>query len=347
MTLPASSPETNTSAEAETVQDTDVNDAAQSSEAAEGVQSPTYLESIEAALEGGKEASPASASTGKDPAKPDAEASGAEAEGEDGSDKDTELTEDEIKAYPPNSQRRIRQLVAQRDDEKRQAEALKPRAEQFDRIISYMRENSIKPAEFDNALEITALINSGDYSRALEVLTPIYRQLAAKAGQVLPDDLAEDIRLGRIDEQRARELSQARANAAAAEERETRQRTRTEAESQQRQTAEMVQSAARAVDGWAKAKAGSDPDWHLKQKDVAEQVELELMRLGAQGYPRTAEAAIAIADKALKTVEDRIKAWKPKPEPKRQPNGQYASPTAQPKPKTYEEAIEQALARSG
>jgi hypothetical protein len=340
MELPASSAEitpTNDGA----ISETDVNEAAPSSEAA-GVQTPTYLESIEAALDGGKEASPASASTGEETPKPDAEASGADAEGQI-----TDLTEDEIKAYPPNSQRRIRQLVAQRDDEKRQTEALKPRAEQFDRIVSFMRDNAIKPAEFDNALEITALINSGNYSKALEVLSPIYRELAAKAGAVLPNDLAEDVRLGRIDEQRARELSRALAERSAMQQRETRNQERTQAEQQQRQVAEMVQGAARAVDDWAKGKAGSDPDWHLKQKDVAEAVELELRRLGAEGYPKTKEAAIGIADKALKTVEDRIKAWKPKPEAKRQPNGQFASPHAQPKPKSYMEAIDQALAKSG
>jgi hypothetical protein len=345
MTLPASSTEGNDPAEAGSVSETDVNDAAPSSEAAEGVQKPTYLESIEAALDGGKEASPASASKGEEQPKPDAEASGADAdEGKEGEVAD--LTEDEIKAYPPNSQRRIRQLVAQRDDERRQTEALKPRAEQFDRIISYMRENSIKPAEFDNALEITALINSGNFSKALEVLTPIYRELAAKAGEVLPTDLAEDVRLGRIDEQRARELSRARAHSSALEQRETRNQERTQAEQQQRQVAEMVSNAARAVDDWAKARAGSDPDWHLKQKDVAEQVELELMRLGASGYPKTKEAAIAIADKALKTVEDRIKAWKPAPQAKRQPNGQFASPHVVTKPKSYMDAINQAIARS-
>lgn len=344
MTLPASSPEEIAPAEAAANSETDVNDAAQSSEAAQGVQTPTYLESIEAALDGGKEASPASASKGEDQPKPDAKASGADAEGEAGDD--AEFTDEELASLSERTNKRFRKLVAQRDDERRQTEALKPRAEQFDRIISYMRENSIKPAEFDNALEITALINSGNFSRALEVLTPIYRELAAKAGEVLPNDLAEDVRLGRIDEQRARELSRARANNAAMQQRETQSQERTEAERQQAQTTATVTNATRAVDDWAKAKAGSDPDWHLKQKDVADAVELELMRLGAQGYPKTKEAAIAIADKALKTVEDRIKAWKPKPEAKRQPNGQFASPHVVPKPKSYMEAIDQALARS-
>jgi hypothetical protein len=345
MTLPVSSTEQNEPANAGEVQ-TDVNTPATSSEADQGVQTPSYLESIEAALGGGKEASPASASEGEEKPNPDAEASGASAEGEQGADKDTEPTEDEIKSYPPNSQRRIRQLLGQRDDERRQREALQPRAEQFDRIISYMRDHSIKAAEFDNALEITALINSGNYSRALEVLGPIYREVAAKAGLVLPDDLAEDLRLGRIDERRARELSQARANAKAAEERETRSRERTEAEESQRQIAEMVNNAARAVDDWAKAKATSDPDWHRKQQDVADAVDLEIRRLGPKGYPKTKQDAVAICERALKTVEDRIKAWKPKPEVKRAPNGTFASPTAMPKPKSYEEAIEQALARS-
>lgn len=306
----------------------------------EGVEKPSFIDAVEAALKPtGKEVSPTSGE-GEEQPKPDAKASEAGAEGDKA---EAELTEDEIKSYPPNSQRRIRQLVAQRDDEKEQAARLKPRAENWDRVAAYMRDNSIQPGEFDNALAITSLINSGDYTKALEVLTPIYRELAARAGEILPNDLAEEVRLGRISEQHARELNRNRARAVSAEQRETRTRERQAYEQETGRVQVVVDTAVRAVDDWAKAKAGSDPDWSVKQEDVADQVKLELDRLGKAGFPQTKEAAIQIAEAALKKVEERIKRYRPKPEVKRAPNGTYASTTAKKKPATYMEAFEQAL----
>lgn len=319
----------------------DVNSSAESSAAGTGVEKPSFLSSVEAALKGtGKEESPASES-GKETAKPDAKASGAA----EGDKEKSELTEDEIKSYPPNSQRRIRELVAQRDDGRRQNESLKPRAEQFDRIAAYMREKSITPGDFDNSLNIAGLINTGQYAKALQALEPVYRELALRAGEVLPKDLQEAVRLGKIDLATARDYSKTRANAAAAEQRESRNQQRTVQEQEQTRVTEMVNTVSKSADDWAKAKATSDPDWSLKQKDVAEQVELELARLGPRGYPKTPQEAIIISEKALKTVEARIQTWKPKPEAKRTTNGQFASPHSKAQPKTFMEAVQGALAK--
>lgn len=330
-----SSSEANTEVTAST-ESQDVN--TEVSSTPEGVEKPSFFDAVEAALTG-KEDSPTSG-VGEEQPKSDAKSSEAKAEGDKG---EPELTEDEIKSYPPNSQRRIRQLVAQRDDVKTQVERLQPRAENWDRVATYMRDNSIQPGEFDNALAITSLINAGDYTKALQVLTPIYRELAARAGEILPNDLSEQVRLGRISEQHARELNRNRARAEAAEQRETRTRERNAYAQEAGRLQNIVHTAAKAVDDWAKTKASSDPDWSAKQQDVAEFVELELNRLGPQGYPQTQEAAIQIAEAALRKVDDRIKRFRPKPETKRAPNGQFASPTAQKKPTSYMEAIDQAL----
>lgn len=333
----ASSPESEIQQETAVVSQTDVN--TEQSSSSEGVETPSYFDAVEAALGKGKEASPTSEDGEEQAPKPDAQAPGAKAdEGEP-----EELTEDEIKSYPPNSQRRIRQLVAQRDDHQRQVESLRPRAEQWDTVTSYMRENGIQPAEFDNALEITRIINSGDFSRALQVLTPIYREVAARAGEILPKDLAEEVRLGRISEQHARELNRTRATAQNAQVREQRTREQSEATRNVERVTQIVNSNAQAVDVWAKAKAGSDPDWSEKQKDVAEALELELNRLGPQGYPQTREAAIELAEKCLKVVEDRIKRYRPKPQARNAVTGQFASPKAKTKPTSYMDAIDQAL----
>jgi hypothetical protein len=322
----------------------DVN-AAESSSASEGVEKPTYLESVEAALKDGTEASPAS-EDGKEKEDPKTPKSGEAAEGGEG-EKLPEITDEEINSYPPNSQRRIRELVAQRDEERAKIEtleALRPRAEQMDRITAYMQDHDIQPGEVDNALAITALINKGDYPKALEALTPIYREIAAKAGEILPDDLKEDVRLGRITEERARELNRARATATSATEREQRDRERDSKANEERQHKERVYECATACEEWAKGKAGSDPDWNLKHQLVADEMELVLLRGGPGTYPKNKQEAVAAAEKALETVEGRLKTLRPKPEPHRTVTGQFASPHSKSKPATYEEAIDQALA---
>lgn len=342
---PESSSETEVEASASTeTQNTDVTAAEESSTSGEGVEKASVLESVEAALGQGSEASPAS-EDGKEK-----ETSGTDESGDgakEGDGKLPELSEEEINSYPPNSQRRIRELVAERNDAQQKVddlEALRPRAEQMDRITTYMRDNNIEPSEVDNALAITALINGGDYAKALETLTPIYREIAEKAGEILPDDLKEDVRLGRITEERARELNRARAKDQATTEQTERDRERNEAAEHERQVTEQVNTAATSVDEWAKGKAGSDPDWSLKQQLVADEIELVLRRGGWDNYPKNKQEAIQVAEKALETVEGRLKTLKPKPEQHRAPTGQFASPHAKSKPKTVMDAVDQALA---
>lgn len=332
----SSSEITETAANASAPANQDVNKSAGSSASGSGVETPSLIEAVSRTLDKkGTEASPASES-GKDQVKPE-NTSGNVAEGEG------DPTEDEIKSYAPNSQRRIRQLLGQRDDFKLQAERLQPRAEQNDRLVAYMRENEITAQELNNVLEITRVINAGDYSKALQLVAPIYQELASRAGEVIPKDLQERVRLGHISEQDARELNRNRAAAEAARQRETRQAERSAQAEEERRVQTMVGTATKAADDWAKEKAKSDPDWHLKQDQVVEQIRLMLFDVGRDGYPKTAQEAVALSEKALKKVEDRLKMLRPKPTEVRPVTGNSVSPHAKAEPKTLMEAVSSAL----
>lgn len=352
MPQPDSSPESAAANEASATDIQDVNNSESSSDS-EGVETPSYLDVVEAALEDPeKEESPTS-ENGEEQAEPEGEGSG-KSEDEESEDDEadeqegeiTDLTDEEKKVLSVKSQKRFRTLVAQRDDAKGQVESLRPRAEQMDRVTGFMREHNISPEEFDNALHVTRLVNTGDYGEALKVLTPIYRELAAKAGEVLPEDLQEEVRLGKISEPRARELSRARANAQSAEERERRSRETASQDEEQQRISRQINDAVSAVDDWAKAKAGSDPDWSEKHEEVAEQVQLELDKRGPDGFPKSKQEAIEIAESALKKVEKRHKRFRPKPKEHRTVTDEGASPKAKSKPKSFMEAIDQALEES-
>ena len=97
------------------------------------------------------------------------------------------------------------------------------------------------------------------------------------------------------------------------------------------------------MDQWAKTKATSDPDWKLKQPLVAEQLELEIRRLGPTGFPQTGADSIALVEKSLLAVENRMKSFAPKPQQIRPITGQAASSRSTPAPKDAVEAARFAL----
>jgi hypothetical protein len=185
----------------------DVNTA--ESSPAEGVEK-SMLDAVSAALTPSTEKSPASTETGKEGLSSEAAGTPGESGGDNGDL--PELTDDELKRYPPNSQRRIRQLVDKGKDTEATLATVAPKAEKLDRILAHLEKNQISTSEFDNSIEVMRLIKH-EPDRAFEVLTPIYQELARRTGRVVPADLVEQARLGHLSEQHAQELSRSRAQA--------------------------------------------------------------------------------------------------------------------------------------
>ncbi len=214
-----------------------------------------------------------------------------------------------------------------------------------------MEANRIEPQEFDNALEITRILKSGDWSKALEVLRPIYLEVADKAGKILPVDLQERIRLGHINEADARQLHESRTRAKNLETQTAEERQRNTKQSAEQEANRMVTNSVTAADNWAKAKASTDPDWHMKQDLVAEQVELEMTRRNnardPDWFPKTAEEVVKRSEEALKVVEKRLKQIAPKPQARTFARGEPASPRSAAAPKTLLDAVKIGLNRGG
>lgn len=250
-----------------------------------------------------------------------------------------EVSDEEMAAYPKNSQRRIRQLVEQKQEAAIELETLKPKADAADQIFGFMRENSIQPEELDNALNITRLVKQ-DPGEALRALTPIYQELAQRVGAILPPDLQEQVRLGYITEPHARELVKTRSDAALAEERRKSEDDRRESDARQTQ----ISTATNTANDWTASKLQTDPDWHLKQDLVTKEVELELRRAGDAGYPKDSRATIELCERALATVEGNLKAFRAPPQPKDLVRDQASGNNRPaPEPKSSAEAIFAAL----
>lgn len=244
--------------------------------------------------------------------------------------------------YPKTAEGRIRFLNDRTKELSGEVERLKPDAELATQIMGYLDANGIAPEELDNTLALTALIKRGQYEQALGVLQPIYQDLLNRAGEVLPKELQEKVRLGHMTLADAKELQKARTKATNLEQANKRETERQTTERQQQQHQAMVQTAAQATSAWERQKEVADPDWHMKKDLVAQQVELELRRLGSGGFPKTGKDAVDLSEKALKAVEERLKMFAPKPQQRQMATGP-TSPRAKTQPKSLMEAIDAVL----
>ncbi|MGN7964315.1 hypothetical protein [Brucella sp. 22210] len=307
----------------------------------------SYEAAIEKALSPESEATPASSE--QDPENPDPENSG------DDEQKDpSELTEEEKKQLTPSQQHRIRELAqktkAAQEEVTRfqqELEVMKPKAERMDQLIGYMQTHEITPDHLDNALGLTAMINRGDYRQALPILEGLIQQVRQSVGDVLPDDLQQQVNLGYITEQHARELNRAKAGERQMADKMQRERARQDQERQQREVQEVTNRAVNAAEAWNREQATTDPDWNLKRELVTQGMELELRRVGAEGYPRTEKDVRDLLNKVKAAVEQNLSRFRPAPKPITPVTGGSVSPRSAAKPSSYLDAINLGLAKNG
>ncbi|MER9685905.1 hypothetical protein [Mesorhizobium sp. M0139] len=262
-----------------------------------------------------------------------------------------EISEQEIKTYGPGAQRRIRELVEANRTAKSEAEplrqeleAVKPKAAQMDQMLDYMRENNVAPEHLDNALGLTALINRGDYDRALPILENLLTQVRSAAGETLPADLQKKVELGYITEHDAKALHKAQTTVQRTTEQAAQDKAKSESERQQRETQTMVHTAVSAAEAWNQEQATTDPEWNLKRELVTQRMELELLRLGPQGYPRTQAAVRTLLADVKKEVEKGISRFKAPPKAiSPSPTGGSALPRSKTQPKSLMDAVNVAL----
>lgn len=297
---------------------------------------------VTAALEPEQEAPPASEPGSEEPAS-------------DTSGKTDELSEEEKRHFSERAQHRFRELVEQRrsvegerDQIRQELESVKPKAERMDHLLGYMEANRVSPEHLDNALGLTALINGGQYEKALPVLEALVNQVRAAAGDVLPTDLQQQVNLGYITEAHAKELHKAKLTVQRTAQQSQQDRERAEQQRHQRESQALIQTTASAADAWSAEQATSDPDWNLKRDLVTEKVEnligKRIREQGQAGYPRTAKDVRDLLDAAKKEVEATIKRFRPTPKPIDPPvSGSNASPRSKTAPASLMDAVNAVL----
>ena len=233
---------------------------------------------------------------------------------EDNSD-DEEISEDELKFMKQKTRKRFEQLQTKYREEKDKRVQVEQENEQYkgfyNQYSGYLEKNNISAEEANQLFDIGALMKN-DPQKALETITPYYNQLLQMTGNVLPQDLQQQVQQGYITEQHARELSRQKAMNANHQNRvHQQQQLHQQQESQRIQELNTnIQSAlANLEKGWQ----SSDPDYKMKSTRIQERVKLMWLEANQKGQmPKSTDEAVQMAESAKRQVEKELKQFVPR-----------------------------------
>lgn len=267
-------------------------------------QSPaSMVDAVTAVLDKGKEdADPSPAESGKDTQAEDAGAKGKKPE-----DEGDEAGEDD-KLLPFHDHPRFRELIAERNDLKTKLESAGEAEEAIVRVENVLKDQNLSVDEFNRTLVLAGLIKN-DPAKALEAIEPLYSKLREVTGNVLPEDIQQQVDQGYMTSDAGLQLAQARAQAKAAEFREQTQSQRSTQEREQTQQQQLVDGVSRAATDWENEWKASDPDYSVKAPRVLERVELRVLK---GEFPADPEKAREMCETIKKEVEAELRTLLPK-----------------------------------
>lgn len=293
----------------------------------------SMLEAVKAAAQQDKAAESSPATTRREEPEQQADAE----EGEELPDP----TQDELKTFHSRTRRRVQQALRQRDEARTEAETLRPRAENFDRVAGMIREAGLTPQDVNVGFEWIRLAKY-EPLKALEVLTPVLAHLQERTGRALPPDLRQKVATGHLPEDAASETAQLRARLAEAERREQAAQQQAQ-ERQAAQSQQLVTEVQDAITKWEGGWQSSDPDFAIKAPQFHRDLELALYKAQKTGtLPRTTAEAVAFADKVRKETEQSLRRFVPRPKAMSGlPEASGSLAAARPEPRTMLEAVRQ------
>lgn len=299
---------------------------------------PTMLEAVKAALKPKPDKSPKSD-------KPDSESEPKTEDAKKGDEVEVsgELTAEETARLRAKTRKRFEELLKDRSDRDRTIEEISPKAERFDRIAKFFNDANISGDEVNQLFDVGKNLKNNP-RKAYEQLTPIFRQLQTMFGDILPEELQQQVARGQMTAERARELAVARTDAGLANQEATRLREQAQRGEVERQSQAFINDVKTKVTEWESSKEKSDPDWKQKAPFVMQAVQAELLKPGRTKLPTAAEA-IEIATQALAQVENNLKSFAPRKREIR-PITDVTSKPSTAKPSSALEAAHQGLAKA-
>jgi hypothetical protein len=270
--------------------------------------------------------------------KPDSDSSteGEQPETADGKDADAVGKDAQQQKVDPNKQAeklpfhnhpRWREMITERD-------AMKPKAEQYDKITTFMTSNGLTPEEMAEGMGIMALMKQNPVE-AYKVLKAHTDSLAKFAGEELPEDIRSKLDDGFIDSESAKELARFKAQQEFEQSRQQEQMVRQQ-QYQQEVGRKQIHD---AVSAWEATEKARDPDWSKKYEMVMERASVLIQN----GQPSNPQQAVEFAKRALADVNARLRPLSGRSIGLRNPTSSMSSASATPVPRSLEDAVRLAI----
>lgn len=225
---------------------------------------------------------------------------------------------------------RWQEMVAER-------EALKPKAEQFEKINTFMASNGLTPQEVAEGMYVMALMKNNPVE-AYQRLNGYVQNLARFTGDVLPPELQSKVDEALIDKESAKELARLQAERDLMLTRQAQQYQLSQQESEYIRQQEIVaqsQAMVNAVSQWEQVERSKDPEWSAKYEMVQDRVKALL----AERPASNPSEAIEIARRALSDVNARLRPLAGRNTPLRTPTSSMSSVNASPAPRSLADVI--------
>ena len=253
-----------------------------------------------------------------------------------------QLEADDWSDVPFNKHPRFRKLVAEKNEQKKLAEQFREDSAQYQKIVDFIGSNNLSAEDAAEGFRIMSLIKNNP-GEAHEILQGHLNSVNELTGKKLPDDIQGKLDDGFLDEDAAKELSQARANLVREQQlrqQEKQNAERVEIESRKQKADQQLNYLRKVVKDWEETTRNSDPDFSLKQDEINDRVEA---LVNERGQPVTSEEVLSIANDAYETVNGRYKARTPQRQSIRTSTGGKLSGTPSPTPASLKDVIHQTL----
>ena len=247
-------------------------------------------------------------------------------------------TEAELNKLRPETRKRFERLLAQRNQARRDFQAIEPEITQHRQLQGYLRQNQLAPEDVNTLLGVGAALRRGDYQAFLQGVTPFVMTAQEALGLRLPKDLQGQVDQGLMSVEGAAEMSRLRFRAGQAEHRVTEQ-TQEAVQRHQEQTLAQVQE---AVNTWEANTRARDPDYQNKAVAVKRFAQALLQE---RGPPRDVSEAVSLIQTAYDEASKELARIRPAPKPTRAvPSGSQGSTVSASRvPKSMKEAALMAL----
>lgn len=253
-------------------------------------------------------------------------------------------TAEELSRYSSHTRERIKLLLSQRNDARRERDTLRHGADASTGLRTFLEQNDIGKEDFAVLVDLGVALKKGDFRTFYQGVLP-YVQLAEEAlGFAVAPDVRAQVEQGQMTVEAARRFTQERVARQMSENQAYLAQERANSQQQAHAVTQLQNSVSAAVTQWEAGIRQTDPDYGAKQELVRNMLWSVVQEVGA---PQNPQQAVLIAQEAYRRANETAARFRPAPRATQAvPSSTARATGARPEPKNLMEAAMLGLERA-